>query len=69
MKMYGIEDFKREERELSELLLKLFQRWKSHTCEYLYDDEIEQLDWIDEFCQDVRKGLLDLKRQGRLRHL
>jgi hypothetical protein len=69
MKMCGIEDFRQEERELSELLLKLFQRWKSHTCEYLYDDEIRRLDWIDEFCQDARKGLLDLKRQGRLRCL
>ena len=67
--MYGIEDFRQEERELSEMLLKLFQRWKSYTCGYLYDEEIKRLDWIEEFCQDVRKGLFELERQGRLRHL
>jgi hypothetical protein len=69
MKMYGIEDFRQQERELSELLLKLFQRWKSHKCGYLYDEGIKRLDWIEEFCQDVRKGLLELERQGRLKHL
>ena len=36
---------------------------------HLYDEEIERLDWIDEFCQDARKGLFELERQGRLRHL
>ena len=67
--MYGIEDFRQEERELSEMLLQLFQLWKSHICGYLYDEEIRRLDWIDEFCQDVRKGLLELERQGRLKRL
>ena len=64
--MYEIEDFRQEERELSELLLKLFKQWQSHICGYLYDEEVKRMDWMDEFCQDVRKGLLDLKRQGRL---
>jgi len=66
VKMYEIEDFKREEGELSEMLLKLFQRWKSHVCGYLYDREKRRMNWVDEFCQDVRKGLLDLELQGRL---
>ena len=67
--MYKIEDFRQEERELSEVLLKHFQLWKSHVCGYLYDEETERMDWIDEFCQDARKGLLELKCQGRLKHL
>ena len=66
--MYEIEDFRQEERELSEMLLKLFQQWKSHVCGYLYDEEIKRMDWIEEFCQDVRKGLQNLKCQGRLKH-
>jgi len=59
--MDAIEEFKQEERELSEMLLKLFQRWISHLRGYLYDEELERLDWIDEFCQDVREGLQDLQ--------
>ena len=66
--MYEIEDFRQEERELSEMLLKLFQQWKSHICGYLHDEEIKRMDWIEEFCQDVRKDLQNLKCQGRLKH-
>ena len=64
--MCRIDDFKLEERELEEMLLKHFQKWKSHVCQYLYEDETKRLDWIDEFCKDVRKGLLELKHQGKL---
>jgi hypothetical protein len=66
--MYDKEDFSQEEQGLSEMLLKLFQRWKSHVCGYLYDEEIERMDCIEEFCQDVRKGLQNLKCQGKLNH-
>jgi hypothetical protein len=67
--MHEMEDFRQEERKLSEMLLKHFQQWKSHICGYLYDEGIRRMDWIDEFCQDVRKGLQDLQYQGRLEHL
>ena len=68
-RMHEIEDFRQEERELSEMLLNHFQRWKSHICGYLYDEEIKRMDWIDEFCQDAHKGLLYLRCQGRLKNL
>ena len=65
--MCRIDDFKLEERELEEILLQHFQKWKSHICQYLYEDEMKGLDWVDEFCKDARKGLLELKHQGKLR--
>lgn len=65
--MCNIDEFKREDNELEEMLLKHFLKWKSHTCQYLYEDEKTGLDWIEEFCKDVRKDLLQLKQQGRLK--
>ena len=66
-KMCRIDDFKLEERELEEMLLKHFQKWKSHLRQYLKEEEMKGLDWIDEFGKDVREGLLKLKQQGKLR--
>jgi len=65
--MCNIDDFILEDRELDEMLLKHFQKWKSHVCQYLSEDEMKGLNWIDEFCKDVRKGLLELKHQDKLR--
>lgn len=64
--MCGIKDFKLEETELKEMLLKHFQKWKSHLRQYLKEEEMKDLDWIDEFSKDVHKELLKLKQQGKL---
>ena len=66
VKMCNIDDFKLEYRELEEMLLKHFQKWKSHVCQCLDEEEMKRLDWIDEFSKDVRKDLLKLKHQGKL---
>ena len=58
--------FELEHHELELMLLVHFKKWKSHACECLNDNEIQQLDWIDEFTKDVRKELLKFKRQGKL---
>lgn len=65
--MCNIEKFKLEDRELEDMLLKHFQKWKSHQCQYLKEDEMKGLDWIDEFCKDVRKDLIDFEDNGRLK--
>ena len=65
--MCNIEKFKLEDRELEDMLLKHFRKWKSHQCQYLKEDEMKGLDWIDEFCKDVRKNLIDFEDNGRLK--
>ena len=64
--MCRIEDFKLEEKELEEMLFKHFEKWKLHLRQYLKEEEMQGLEWIDEFCKDVREGLLKLKQQGKL---
>ena len=64
--MCRIDDFILEEHELERMRLKYFQKWKSHVCQCLSEEEMRRLDWIDEFCKDVRKGLLELKHQGKI---
>lgn len=59
-------DFIVEHHELKWILLKHFQKWKSHACQCLDEEEISRVGWIDEFCKDARKELLKLKHQGRL---
>lgn len=60
-------DFIMEQHELEWILLKHFQKWKAHACQCLDEEEIRGVDWIDVFSKDVRKGLLKLKQQGKLR--
>jgi hypothetical protein len=59
-------EFVLEQHELELILLGHFRKWKSHVCQYLYEEEMKNLDWIDGFSKDVRKELLKLKRQGKL---
>ena len=59
--------FVSEQQELELIVLRHFQKWKSHACQCLSDDEIQQLDWIDEFSKDIRKQLLKLEQQGKLK--
>jgi len=65
--MCNIDNFKLEDLELEEMLVKHFQKWKFHQCQYLKEDEMKGLDWIDEFCKDACKDLLKLKHQGKLK--
>jgi len=65
--MNEIDAFKQEDRELEKMLLEHFKKWKSHVLQYLYEEEIKNLNWIDGFCKDARKELLKLKHQGRLK--
>ena len=65
--MCNREEFKLEDRELEEMLLKHFQKWKSYLCQYLKEDEMKGLDWIVEFCKDVRKNLIDFEDNGILK--
>lgn len=58
--------FVSEQHELELMLLEHFRKWKSHACQCLNDDEIQQLDWIDEFSRDVPKELLRFKQRGIL---
>jgi hypothetical protein len=65
--MSEINKFNQEDKELEKMLLGHFRKWKSHVRQYLYEDEMKKLDWIDEFCKDARKDLLRLKDRGKLR--
>jgi predicted RNA-binding Zn-ribbon protein involved in translation (DUF1610 family) len=55
-----------EEAAIEESLLALWSKWKRYVSLYLSDKDMANVDWIENFCSDMRESLIRLKKEGKL---
>ena len=65
--MYRKADLPPETIVFDMILLELFERWRHHAIQHCDNIELEHANWIDEFCKDVRKNLIDFEDNGKLK--
>ena len=59
--MCGRPDFEAMEQFMDETLISLFREWHDFTNWWLEEDELQKIDWLEEFCNAMRGRLIALK--------
>ena len=54
-------DFEEMEQSMDETLISLFRQWHSFVNCWPEEDELQKIDWLEEFCNDMRGRLIAIK--------
>jgi hypothetical protein len=62
-------DFEGMKEDENEALLSLFKIWHGNMMCWLDEKDAQNINWIDEFCSDVRAAIISLQDTPELKEL